>query len=428
MGRLMVEPSRVSGKVRAPPSKSYTHRAFILAALAKGRSKIKNPLISLDTLATIEGIRSLGARVERSDEVWMVEGTGGKISPRKDTLIDAKNSGTTMRLISAVAALSPNPVMITGDESLLKRPMGPLVEALRLLGARAECKGKDGRPPVVVGGGLRAGEVTLPGNVSSQFISALLIAGTQVDGELEIKIDGELVSRPYVEITLELMRLAGADVRCSRDLKRMRVRGGSALRPIEMEIPGDFSSAAFPLVAGAITRSRVRVENLDLGGPQGDKRVVDFLRALGGEVEVGKNYVDINDGDLEGTELDCKDNPDLVPPLAVVGSVAEGKTEIINVPHLRLKESDRLRVLATGLGRMGAKIRELPDGLRIWGVSELKGSTVDSFMDHRMAMAFAVAGLVASGQTIVEGAESIPVSYPTFVEDMRSLGARMRFV
>jgi 3-phosphoshikimate 1-carboxyvinyltransferase len=195
-----------------------------------------------------------------------------------------------------------------------------------------------------------------------------------------------------------------------------------------MEIPGDFSSAAFPLVAGAITRSRVRVENLDLGGPQGDKRVVDFLRALGGEVEVGKNYVDINDGDLEGTELDCKDNPDLVPPLAVVGSVAEGKTEIINVPHLRLKESDRLRVLATGLGRMGAKIRELPDGLRIWGVSELKGSTVDSFMDHRMAMAFAVAGLVASGQTIVEGAESIPVSYPTFVEDMRSLGARMRFV
>jgi len=414
--------------VRAPPSKSYTHRAFILAALAKGRSRIKNPLISLDTLATIDGIKSLGARVERSDDVWMVEGTGGKISPRKDTLIDAKNSGTTMRLLSAVAALSPNPVMITGDESLLKRPMGPLVEALRLLGARAECKGKDGRPPVVVGGGLRPGEVILPGSVSSQFISALLIAGTQVDGELEIKIDGELVSRPYVEITLELMRLAGADIRCSRDLRRMRVMGGSALRPIEIEIPGDFSSAAFPLVAGAITRSRVRVENLDFGGPQGDKRVVDFLRDLGGEVEVGKNYVEINDGDLEGTELDCKDNPDLVPPLAVVGSVAEGKTEIINVPHLRLKESDRLRVLAAGLGRMGAKIKELPDGLRIWGVSELKGSTVDSFMDHRMAMAFAVAGLVASGQTVVEGAESIPVSYPTFVEDMRSLGARMRLL
>ncbi len=414
--------------MRAPPSKSYTHRAFILAALAKGRSRIKNPLISLDTLATIDGIKSLGARVERSDDVWMVEGTGGKISPRKDTLIDAKNSGTTMRLLSAVAALSPNPVMITGDESLLKRPMGPLVEALRLLGARAECKGKDGRPPVVVGGGLRPGEVILPGSVSSQFISALLIAGTQVDGELEIKIDGELVSRPYVEITLELMRLAGADVRCSRDLRRMRVMGGSALRPIEIEIPGDFSSAAFPLVAGAITRSRVRVENLDFGGPQGDKRVVDFLRDLGGEVEVGKNYVEINDGDLEGTELDCKDNPDLVPPLAVVGSVAEGKTEIINVPHLRLKESDRLRVLAAGLGRMGAKIKELPDGLRIWGVSELKGSTVDSFMDHRMAMAFAVAGLVASGQTVVEGAESIPVSYPTFVEDMRSLGARMRLL
>ena len=414
--------------MRAPPSKSYTHRAFILAALAKGRSRIKNPLISLDTLATIDGIKSLGARVERSDDVWMVEGTGGKISPRKDTLIDAKNSGTTMRLLSAVAALSPNPVMITGDESLLKRPMGPLVEALRLLGARAECKGKDGRPPVVVGGGLRPGEVILPGSVSSQFISALLIAGTQVDGELEIKIDGELVSRPYVEITLELMRLAGADIRCSRDLRRMRVMGGSALRPIEIEIPGDFSSAAFPLVAGAITRSRVRVENLDFGGPQGDKRVVDFLRDLGGEVEVGKNYVEINDGDLEGTELDCKDNPDLVPPLAVVGSVAEGKTEIINVPHLRLKESDRLRVLAAGLGRMGAKIKELPDGLRIWGVSELKGSTVDSFMDHRMAMAFAVAGLVASGQTVVEGAESIPVSYPTFVEDMRSLGARMRLL
>ena len=428
MSRLVVEPSTVSGKVRAPPSKSYTHRAFILAAMAKGKSRIKNPLISLDTLATIDGIRSLGAKVKRHNDVWVIDGTGGKISPKKGTIIDAKNSGTTMRLLSAVAALSSNPVTITGDESLLRRPMGPLIEALRLLGAKAECRGKDGRPPVVVGGGLRAGEVTLPGGVSSQFISALLIAGTQIDGELEIKIDGELVSRPYVEITLELMKLAGADVRCTQDLRRMRIRGGTPLRPLEIEIPGDFSSAAFPLVAGAITHSRVRVENLDFGGPQGDKRVVDFLRDLGGEVEIGKNYVEINDGELEGTELDCKDNPDLVPPLAVAGCMAEGKTEIVNVPHLRLKESDRLHVLAAGLGKMGAKIKELSDGLRIWGVSELRGSTVDSLMDHRMAMAFAVAGLVARGRTIVEGAESIPVSYPTFVEDMRSLGARMRIL
>lgn len=426
MSRLIVYPSHIFGTITAPPSKSYTHRAFILAMLAKGKSRIENPLISLDTLATIEGIKTLGAKVERTNDVWIVEGTGGKISPKKD-VIDARNSGTTMRLLSAVAALSPKRLKITGDESLLKRPMGPLIEALRTLGADAKCEGEKGRPPVIVGGGLRAGSVGLPGNVSSQFISALLIAATQLQGETEIEIEGELVSRPYVEITLELLKLAGSDVKHSPDFRKFRIRGGP-LKPLNIKIPGDFSSSSFPLVAGAITRSKVRIENLDFEGPQGDKRIVDFLRDFGAELRVGKNYVEIFGESLEGTELDCKDNPDLVPPLAVAGSVAEGKTEIVNVPHLRAKESDRLHVLAIGLEKFGVKIKELPDGLRIWGVEKLRGAHVSSFMDHRMAMAFAVAGLVAEGETVVEGAESIPVSYPNFVEDMKKLGAKMELV
>ena len=425
---LRVKPSRLVGEVKAPPSKSYTHRAFTVALLARGESKIINPLLSFDTEATIEAVKALGAEVTRKGDVWRVLGTGGELKPRVD-LIDVRNSGTTIRLMSAIAALSPKPVRLTGDESILKRPMGPLIEALEKLGARARCEGAKGRPPVVVGGGLKGGEVEITGAVSSQFISALLLTCPCAHDDVELTITEELRSKPYVEITLELLDVANARIKRNKGLTEFKIPGKQTLQPIDLTIPGDFSSAAFVLGAAALTGSKVKVTNLDIKGVQGDRRIVNLLEEFGADVKVMGKTVEVSGaGELNGIEADCGDNPDLVPVLAVLGSLADGGTRLTNIPHLRLKETDRLRALATELRKLGAEVEELHEELRLVGVERLRGTKLNSYGDHRMAMAFAVAGLVAQGETIVDGAESIPVSYPNFVGDMRKLGAKMELV
>jgi 3-phosphoshikimate 1-carboxyvinyltransferase len=425
---LKIRPSKLSGEVTAPPSKSYTHRAFVIAALAEGESEIRSPLLGLDTLATIDAVRRLGAKVTQDGDIWRVTGTGGNIKPSVRE-IDAKNSGTTLRLISAVATLSPNAVRLTGDSSLVKRPMGPLIDALQSLGAKGKCEGPNGRPPVVVSGKLAGGEVEITGAVSSQFISALLIAAPYAEQDVEIAITEKLRSRPYVDVTLELLDAVGAKVKRNKDLTSFKIPSGQTFKPLDMTIPGDFSSASFVLGGAALTGSRVSVKNLDVRRAQGDKRILEFLKEFGAEVTAGKNRVEVlGTGELSGVDMDCGDNPDLVPVLAVLGAVADGVTSIGNVPHLRAKESDRLSVISVGLRKMGANVQELPDGLKLRGVRELHGAKLQSHDDHRMAMAFAMAGLVARGETTVDGAESIPVSYPNFVEDLTKLGAKIELV
>ncbi len=426
MTLLKARRSKLAGEVVAPPSKSYTHRAFAIALLARGESRIAKPLLGLDTQATIDAVGALGGEVSRSEDTWLVEGTEGKLRPRVD-LIDARNSGTTIRLMSAVAALSPMPVRLTGDESVRRRPMGPLIEALGKLGAKARCEGPQGRPPVVVGGGLRGGEVEITGAISSQFISALLLACPYAGGDVELVITEELRSKPYVEITLEVLDAAGAKIKRNKSLTEFKIAGQQVFHPVDLTIPGDFSSAAFVLGAATLTGSMVRVSNLNIRGAQGDKRIVDFLREFGADVRIRGETVEVaGAGRPTGIEADCGDNPDLVPILSVLGAVADGKTVLTNVPHLRFKETDRLHALATELRKLGADVGELPAELRLKGVKQLKGARVSSYSDHRMAMALAVAGLVARGETIVEGAESVPVSYPGFVEDMRKLGAQLK--
>lgn len=428
MSQLKVKRSKMSGEVRAPPSKSYTHRAFMIALLARGESKIINPLLSFDTEATIEAVKALGAEVTREGDVWRVLGTGGELKPRGD-LIDARNSGTTIRLMSAIAALSPKPVRLTGDESIRARPTAPLIEALARLGAKARCEGRRGRPPVIVGGGLEGGEVEITGAVSSQFISALLLACPYAREEVELTVAEELRSKPYVEITLELLDAAGARIRRSSDLMEYKIPGRQVFRARDFEIPGDFSSSAFVLAAGALAGGTVRVSNLDVRSAQGDKLIVDLLQEFGADVKVKGKVVGVSGAEeLSGIDVDCGDNPDLVPVLAVLGSLASGRTTITNIPHLRYKETDRLRALRVELNKLGAMVEEGPDELRIRGVKQLRGTRLSSYGDHRMAMALAVAGLVARGETIVDGAESIPVSYPRFVEDMQKLGAKMELM
>ncbi len=428
MALLKVKPSKLAGEVKAPPSKSYTHRAFMVALLARGESKVINPLVSFDTEVTIEAARTLGAEVSQEGDVWRVLGTAGELKPRAD-IIDARNSGTTIRLMSAIAALSPKLVRLTGDESVCARPMGPLIEALAKLGTKARCEGLRGRPPVVVGGGLRGGEVEITGAISSQFISALLLVSPYAKEDVKITVTEELRSKPYVEITLELLDGAGARIKRSRDLMEFKIPGGQVFKAIDFKVPGDFSSASFMLAAAALAGGTVRVSNLDVQSAQGDKRIIELLREFGADVQVKGKAVEVSGGgELSGIDADCGNNPDLVPALAVLGSVAEGRTRLLNIPHLRLKETDRIRALASELRKLGAEVKERPDELRIRGVKRLKGAKLTSYGDHRMAMALAVASLVAWGETIIDGAESISVSYPSFVEDIRKLGGKVELV
>jgi 3-phosphoshikimate 1-carboxyvinyltransferase len=423
---LKVTPSKLEGDVTAPPSKSYTHRAFAVGLLAKGESKIANPLLSLDTQATIDAINILGAQVTKRNNFWHVIGTMGKLSPSSN-LIDVKNSGTTLRLMTAIASLSSKSIGLTGDESIRARPMSPLIDALVKLGARARCEGPHGRLPVIVGGGLKGGSVEISGGISSQFISALLLACPYAKEDVELHVT-ELRSKPYTEMTLEVLDLAGADIKHSSDLMEFTIPGRQIFRPLEVNVPGDFSSAAFMLGAAALAGVNVRVKNLDVRGVQGDRRIVGLLREFGAEVKVKGKDVEVSSSELMGIEADCGDNPDLVPILAVLGAVAEGTTKLMNIPHLRHKETDRLRALGTELRKLGARVEELPDELRIRGVKQLKGTRLNSYGDHRMAMALAVAGLAARGETIVDGAENIPVSYPNFVDDIRKLGAKVELI
>lgn len=427
MALLRVRPSSLEGEIDAPPSKSYTHRAFSIALLADGWSKIIDPLISLDTESTINAVKIFGGKIV-TDGDWRVKGTSGKIRPSVN-LIDVRNSGTTLRIMSAIAALSSTQVRLTGDASILTRPMAPLIEALSKLGAKAKCEGAKGRPPVVVGGGLKGGEVELTGAISSQFVSALLMACPYAQEDVFLTVTEELRSRPYVEITLEVLGIAGARIKKSSDLMEFSIPGRQIFKPIEFKVPGDFSSAAFILGAAAIAGGAVKVKNLDMHGAQGDKRIVDLLRQFGAEIKVkGKKIEVLGTKDLTSIEADCGDNPDLVPVLAVLGCVADGRTILTNIPHLRYKETDRLRALAIELRKMGADIKELPDELHIRGVKQLKGASLNSYGDHRMAMALTIAGLVAKGETIIEGAESIKVSYPNFISDIVRLGANVEVI
>ncbi|UEC42064.1 MAG: 3-phosphoshikimate 1-carboxyvinyltransferase [Methanothrix sp.] len=411
-----VERSQVSGEVAVPPSKSYTHRAITISALGPGGS-VKRPLLSADTRATIAAAEALGAEIAIEGETLVVAGVGGR-PKTPENVIDVENSGTTLRIMAAVAALTDGAVL-TGDASIRRRPNGPLLKSLNDLGAEAFSIKRNECAPLVVRGKIRGGRTVLDGRVSSQFLSALLISCPLAEDDAEIVIDGELKSRPYAEITLEMLEEAGAKV--ETDFKRFFIPGGQRYRLEEYTIPGDFSSASYLLAAAAVTGSRLMVRGLR-PSRQGDSAIVSILRDMGAKISWDQEKGDlvIEGGDLEGVEVDASLTPDLVPTIAVLGSLARGKTVVKNAEHVRHKETDRLSAMAMELSKMGADIEERPDGLVIEG-GRLGGAIVSGHHDHRIVMALTVAGL-AAGDTRIDTAESVSVSYPSFFEDMARIG------
>ncbi len=417
----VLQKGEIFGDVRAPPSKSYTHRAVFVASLAEGTSVVRSPLISRDTSATIGAVRRFGASVEQRESSLLVEGVGRPKVP--DDVIDAMNSGTTLRIATAVASLAAGGyTVLTGDESLRRRPMGPLLEALNQLGVEAWSTRGNGCAPVVVRGkGDLTGSCSIRGDVSSQFVSGLVIAGSASEGGLEVRLTGEVVSRPYIEATCEVVRRFGGSA--SFEGSEVRVEG-KGLEPGEFQVPGDFGLASFLMAVPVLMGGSLRVWNLDGSLPQADAMILDVLREMGARFRVGRDHVELYGSELKGVRVNLKDAPDLLPVIAVLACFAEGETVITGVGHARYKESDRISVLARELSKAGASVEELEDGLVVRG-SALREAVLNPEGDHRLFMAFALLSLASQGRIATLGLESLDVSYPNFLLDLSSIGCEV---
>ncbi|MDL5361068.1 3-phosphoshikimate 1-carboxyvinyltransferase [Halalkalicoccus sp. NIPERK01] len=430
--------SSLRGTARAPPSKSYTHRAILAAGYSSG-ALVYDPLDSADPRATARAVEAFGGDVSETDDGLEVEGFAGRPDVPAD-VIDCGNSGTTMRLVTGTAALADGITVLTGDGSLRSRPQGPLLDAIGQLGGRAESTRGNGQAPLVIEGPVSGGEVSIPGDVSSQYITALLMAGAVTEEGIEIDLETELKSAPYVDITLEVLNEFGVEAEPidaeggavrSAGASGFRVPGNQSYEPYDGEyhVPGDFSSISYLVAAGVLAAE----EGLTVRGAQpsaqGDTAIVDVVERMGGTVEwdCENGLIEASKSDLSGITVDVGDTPDLLPTIATLGAVADGETRITNCEHVRYKETDRVSAMAAELAKLGASVEESEDELVVHGGdSELSGSTVEGYDDHRVIMALAVAGLVAAGETVVRGAEHVDVSFPEFFDVLYDLGATIQ--
>ncbi len=403
-----------NGKVTVPSSKSHTHRAIIMSALSGGPCRVSSPLISFDTKATMDAVRAMGATVKECDGYLDISADG---IHAPDRTIDVCNSGTTLRLMSGISALFDSETTLTGDESIRKRPMGPLLDALK--GCGASCSSEDGKAPLRIRGPVTEDTLYIDGSTSSQFVSSVLMMSPLIGRPVDIRLTGKTVSRPYIDITLSMMRRFGITVE--------ERKGGfhtepQSYRPCDYTVPADFSSAAFPLVAGGLS-GKVTVTNLDMDDPQGDKRIVDILSKAGCEVTVnGGSVTCASTGKLKALDIDMSDIPDLFPIVCVLMSTAEGTSRLYGAPHLRFKESDRIALTEDMLRTLGADISGTEDGCVINGVRRLKGGRIHHHGDHRMMMAASVASLISEGPVTMEDDGCWNVSFPGFPDVMRRLG------
>jgi len=406
--------------VRIPGSKSITHRYLIMAALAEGRSQLRNTLWCDDTRYTAMALESLGAQIIHYPEAAEVTGTGGKLDhPSKPIFLD--NAGTSMRLLTAVACLARGDCILTGSDRMHRRPIGELLAGLRPLGGVVESLEEIGYPPLHIhGNGLEGGRTLVDASRSSQFVSAILLAAPYASKPVEIEIQG-LVSRPYVDITLDGMSRFGA-VASWLDEETLRVEAPGRYQSGNYDVEGDCSSASYFWAAAAITGGRITTLNIVRNSHQGDLAFLELLSQMGCRVEWHDHGVTVLGGRLRGIEVDMSDMPDMVPTLAVTAAFAEGTTVIGNVGHLRIKESDRLQAVAEGLQRIDVQVDEGQDSLTIRGGSPV-GALIDPHNDHRIAMSFAIAGLVTKGvrvkdETCVD--KSFPEFWDTFEELYKS--------
>ncbi|MDI9570528.1 MAG: 3-phosphoshikimate 1-carboxyvinyltransferase [Pseudomonadota bacterium] len=406
--------------VNVPGSKSYTQRALILAALARGKSLLRRPLAAEDTARLTAALQALGAVITPQGDDLAVSGVNGRPqAPGREIYLG--NNGTAMRILTGVTAIGQGEFVLTGDERLRERPLAPLLAALNSLGVSTRSLEREGYPPVSIhASGLPGGRVALRDLDSSQYVSALLIAAPYATGDMRIELAGRIPSRPYIAVTVEAMEEFGVEVRMETP-DRYFVRGGQGYRGTVCRIEGDVSSASYFFLAAALAGGSVTVENVPLQTKQGDIGFLKLLDELGCRIVPRENGVTLQGGPLQaGTRrLDLRDMPDMVPTLAVLAAARPGRTAIVNVAQLRVKESDRLAALATELRKMGATVEEKPDGLVIAGGAP-RGAEIETYNDHRIAMSFAVLGLVVPGVTI-RNPRCVEKSFPGFWRELNKL-------
>jgi len=412
------------GTVKIPPNKSHSFRALIMAALAEGTSRIIAPAASNDWMRGIEALEMFGAQITpKANSAWEVVGTGGEIKT-PDDVIDCGNSGIILRFFMGLASCCEGYTVLTGDHSVRHiRLCQPLIDALNDLGAWAVSTKGDGHAPVVVRGPLKGGRAEIDGR-DSQPVSSLLIAASLADAptELLVRQPGE---KPWVGVTLDWLGRCGIEY-SNENFEHYRVRGRSRWQGFEVKVPLDWSAALYPIAAAVLTEdSEVRIQEMDFADSQGDKAVVDLLRAMGADIEVTDEAIVARSSRLTGREIDCNDFIDQFMLLAVVGARAEGETVLANAAVCRHKECDRVTEMCKALKEMGADVEERDDGLVIRG-GPLRGARLDSRSDHRIVMTLAVAGLVADGTTTISSAECVKKTFPAFVAEMQAIGCDMR--
>ncbi len=404
MESLTLQPiQKVSGEVNLPGSKSVSNRALLLAALSSGKTRLTNLLDSDDIRHMLNALTKLGVSYQLSDDktVCEVEGLGGAFASQEALELFLGNAGTAMRPLAAALCLGSGEYVLTGEPRMKERPIGHLVTALREAGADVEYLENENYPPLKIKGtGLKSGTVSIDGSISSQFLTAFLMAAPIAEGEITIKIEGELVSKPYIDITLHIMKQFGVDV-INNDYQEFVIPTGQQyVAPGDFLVEGDASSASYFLAAAAIKGGEIKVTGIGKNSIQGDIQFADALEKMGAEIEWGDDYVISRVGQLKGIDMDYNHIPDAAMTIATTALFAEGTTAIRNVYNWRVKETDRLAAMATELRKVGAEVEEGEDYIIVQPVSELKHAAIDTYDDHRMAMCFSLVALSDTPVTI----------------------------
>lgn len=409
----------LSGSVIVPASKSLSHRAILAAALSKGESIIENLVFSEDILATLDAVEALGVSVfKRKNKVHIV-GSGELRTPTAP--IHCRESGSTLRFLIPFAGLLEEPLVFTGAGKLMERPLEPYWHIFNEQGIRYH---HEPHRALMIDGKLKSGVFKLSGNVSSQFISGLLFVLPLLKGDSEIRLLGQLESRDYVQLTIDVLKAFGINVRWQSE-NCIAIQGDQSYKNTHYSVEADYSQSAFWIAAG-LMGEELKLSNMNPNSAQGDRRILEITKNMGADLQWLDQELLVRPTKTQGAVIDASQCPDLVPIVATLAAVSKGRTEIVNAGRLRIKESDRLKAIATELSKLGAYIEENPEGLVIEGVEVLSGGNVEGWNDHRIVMSLAIAALKSSKPIYIEGAESVHKSYPHFFEDFKRLGGMVR--
>ena len=415
---VTIKPSKLAGDVVIPPSKSLSHRAIIAAALAEGKSVISNVMYSKDILATIDAMEACGAKIIKYDNYLEIYGTK-KVERSKD-IIDANESGSTIRFMIPIALTNDKPITFLGHNNLVNRPLDIFFDIFDE--QKIEYKRDNTYLPLYVNGKLKPNTYKIRGDVSSQFITGLLYALPMLDGDSEIIITTNLESKGYIDLTLDILNMFGIKI-INNDYKSFIIKGNQYFKAHDYEIEGDYSQSAFFLVADMLG-ANINLLSMNKNSYQGDKKIIDDIKAFGGNVIFDNNILKAS-GNPKGCVIDFSQSPDLGPALTVLAALAEGHSSFINAKRLRIKECDRITVMREELEKVGCKIKELEDGMEIDGVSNIHGAILDSNNDHRVAMALSLLSLVLKDDIKIIKAESVSKSYPNYWQVFESLGGKL---